>query len=78
MACDNKADMEMYLELTLHPGCPLQQADAFLNRKVTHGAVQSAICQQATERVLALGAAAILAQLSPLQNALSCIASTKL
>ena len=64
--------LRTHLQLILHPRSTLQQANALLHREVAHGAIQSTVCEQATERLLALWAAAVFAQVSPLQDALGC------
>ena len=61
-----------YLQLILDPGGSLQQANALLHREVTHGTIESAVSKQASKGLLALWAAAVVVQLSPLKNALGC------
>ncbi len=64
------------LKLLLNPGGSFQQTHTLLYREVTHCAIQGAVGQQTGEWLLALGAAAIVPQISPLQNAFGCIPRT--
>lgn len=64
------------LQLLLNPGGSFQQTHTLLYREVTHCAVQGAVGEQTAKGLLALGAAAIVAQISPLQNAFGCIPRT--
>ncbi len=64
------------LELLLNPGGSFQQTNTLLYREVTHCAIQGAVGEQTGEGLLALGTAAIVAQISPLENAFGCIPRT--
>ncbi len=64
------------LQLLLNPGGSFQQTNTLLYREVTHCAIQGAVGEQTGEGLLALGAAAIVAQISPLENAFGCIPRT--
>ncbi len=64
------------LELLLNPGGSFQQTHTLLYREVAHCAIQGAVGEQTGEGLLALRTAAIVAQISPLQNAFGCIPRT--
>lgn len=64
------------LQLLLNPGGSFQQTHTLLYREVTHCTIQGAVGEQTAEGLLALGTAAIVAQISPLKNAFGCTPRT--
>lgn len=64
------------LQLLLNPSGSFQQTHTLLYREVTHCAIQGAVSEQTAEGLLALGTAAVVAQISPLENAFGCIPRT--